>query len=287
MRFDLATAATSGLWMAIAVISSGCGGSFQAVDDVDAANDDRDVVVVPAEPSPSNEAGSADTSVTVPVESSVEPHDSGVTTVADAAIADHLVAADRVTPVDAKSDAPARHNSGECEMDRDCDFGRCVELLAGGFRACIESLEITSCAGGRLPEDQCCRASDCAMGKSCVEGPVKPTCSGFDSFSYVCASDECQSDATCMGSYAVCLPRGALTRPMRTCATGGCRTDLDCTAGVQGICAPVMPSCCFVETGLYCVYKGGCRSDDDCAFDSYCNVVGREARCVKGTPVCP
>src|SRR4051794_40752489 len=49
-------------------------------------------------------------------------------------------------------------NSGDCDTDSDCPGSKCVELVPGGFRVCLDPQpEATKCSGSML--DQCCSSS--------------------------------------------------------------------------------------------------------------------------------
>jgi hypothetical protein len=98
--------------------------------------------------------------------------------------------------------------------------------------------------------------------------------------------DTCASDADCSESHAICVPAGTLGRKVRTCLSGGCRVDTDCTAEPGGFCAPVTEGCCNSIMGLYCMYRDGCRSDAECP-GGYCAVEGDRVHCVPGSRPCP
>lgn len=198
------------------------------------------------------------------------------------------LAADLATPRDL---LPAR-NSGDCNDDRDCAGGLCVELSPGGFRVCKQPVpEATACSSPRPGFDECCKTAECAAGNKCLEWPLSPYCGGaFPVPHNVCASDGCKSSADCAAP-AVCVPAGALGYKVSACLDGGCRTDRDCTARPGGICAPIQSPCCGGTLGLACVYPGdGCRNRADCP-GGYCDI-DRSAgetrgKCKTGVPICP
>lgn len=192
---------------------------------------------------------------------------------------------DLAAPHDAGSaDLLARKNSGDCDTDRDCAGGRCVELSPGGYRVCAQPVtEATSCPG-RGP-DACCKTADCTTG-ACYEWPLSPYCGGaFPVPHNVCAEEGCATLADC-GAGAVCVPKGALGYKVRACLPARCLRDSDCTAAAGGTCAPIRKPCCSGTYGLYCVYPGGCRSSADCA-GGYCDVTGDTTKCQTGVPPCP
>jgi hypothetical protein len=206
---------------------------------------------------------------------------------ADAAVgADLRTPADLAAPRDGAGggDLAARKNSGDCDTDRDCGGGRCVELSPGGYRVCSQPVaEATSCPGRGL--DECCKTADCKTG-ACYEWPLSPYCGGaFPVPRNVCAEEGCTTLADCGGG-AVCVPKGALGYKVRACLPAKCLRDSDCTAAPGGACAPVRKPCCAGTYGLYCIYPGGCRSSADCP-GGYCDLSGDTPKCHTGAPACP
>ena len=59
---------------------------------------------------------------------------------------------------------------------------------------------------------------------------------------------------------------------MRTCFTGYCDTDADCTAHPCGWCAPITGPCCDFLIDIGCVYLGGCTRNTECPEGELCTL---------------
>jgi hypothetical protein len=185
----------------------------------------------------------------------------------------------------------ANGGAGDCETDKNCNGGLCIELAPGGYRVCASGpIEATSC-GSPDPQpfpNECCDSSECGKG-ICVAGPGPEYCGGpaIEPYNY-CASDGCQTSADCDAvPNGVCWPAGAYGFPVATCRTGGCRVDADCTEGADGRCLLHPSQCCGVPS-LACVYADGCVSGADCPDDSpHCLVQDGRTVCSPELEVCP
>jgi hypothetical protein len=192
-----------------------------------------------------------------------------------------------------QGDAPAGlRNSGDCTTDADCGGDRCVELTPSGYRTCIgKVLEATVCS---LPPGACCRSDGCTpdAGKTgkCVVGPASPGCTPVASPANVCVYDGCKAHADCaaLGPNAICAPATAFGHKAAYCLPASCRLDSDCKEEAGGACLTVSDACCGSArvAGLYCVYRGVCRTKSDCASGEYCKIENGRTRCVAGVPAC-
>lgn len=186
--------------------------------------------------------------------------------------------------------------TGDCSTDADCPGGTCIELAPGGWKTCGHVPdEAKACTSPPPPmPDECCASSDCAGGR-CYRSSDVPYCGGMPMPEYnVCIVSGCASDADCIHGNPnpyICLPAGAFGQPERTCFTGYCHTNADCSAHPGGRCEPIQNPCCGVPQGLACVYPGGCRKDSDCANDGsqHCAIEPStgSAVCVPGMVGCP
>jgi len=182
-------------------------------------------------------------------------------------------------------------NSGDC-FPGECGADRCVELTPGGYRTCVGTVvEATRCS---VPPGSCCASSACRtdggqLGK-CVAGPVAPACGPTTVASNVCAYDGCKTHEDCaaLGPKAICAPATAFGRKAASCLPAGCRLDSDCREEPGGACVTVSDPCCGARqvAGLYCVYRGGCRENSQCAPSGYCAIANGRGRCMAGAPTC-
>lgn len=200
-------------------------------------------------------------------------------------VVDAIVGGGDATGVDATTGSDASHRSrGECDTNADCPGGTCVEIVAGGYRVCLDPpMSATRC--DRPGEDQCCTSASCPHGTLCFLGPVHPICSGVVQLpANECAADECTHDSDC--APGICVAAGILA-PVATCLDATCRHDGDCTAEVGGACILARDPCCALPVALVCAYPSdGCATNADCTF-GHCEVVTGRARCVPGGPACP
>ncbi|MEM9073207.1 MAG: hypothetical protein AAGE52_32180 [Myxococcota bacterium] len=180
------------------------------------------------------------------------------------------------------ADAGDGTTSGECTTSADCRGAECVELIPGGYRVCQDpDPEATSCVGGGFG-DMCCNTSECAEGL-CITTPIIPFCGGIRPVEMnLCATDQCESDAECRSADDVCLPARVLGRKVRSCLAAECRTDADCTDGVDGQCMPVREACCGTSVRIQCVYEDDCPRTS-CEPGSFCEL----GVCRPGFPICP
>jgi hypothetical protein len=179
---------------------------------------------------------------------------------------------------------------GDCTSDADCAGGSCVALTPGGWAVCSHSYpQVTGCS--TLPDDQCCKASDC-MGTNAGCYESASGCGGPPpNPGNVCESDECTDDADCASlGPSICTPPGVFGSPVRTCMRSLCHTDEDCNPGGAGVCQPVVGPCCPVPLGLACVYPGNCSKTSDCSTNGSegCTIDASEGdtMCSSGV-VCP
>lgn len=184
--------------------------------------------------------------------------------------------------------------TGDCTSEADCNGNPCVESTPGGFKVCTSfPEEAVGCTPNNPVPDECCTSADCAAGKCYLSTDI-PYCGGPAMATYNrCVADECASDADCAGGSVarICAPAGAWGNPHRVCTSAYCKTNADCTAKAGGYCAPVSDPCCFVASGLACIYPGGCRSNEDCASDGsqHCEIDGGAGAgvCKDGPAACP
>ncbi len=167
----------------------------------------------------------------------------------------------------AEGGGPASSNgsgvSDDCSSDADCPHGHCITLEVG-FRTCqTPPVEATECSPNPS-QDDCCKTSDCRPGLSCFSTRA---------FNYinqpefnVCTSDECTRDADCLND-ELCVPKGALGRPVAACISAVCHSDADCPGGR---CAPMIDECSGGYWTFACAYSGpgSCKTTADCSSDT-------------------
>ena len=153
-----------------------------------------------------------------------------------------------------------------CTSDADCNYGRCREVVPGGYRTCLADVTIQTTCSGQPGQDQCgCDGGTCPTGASCVLDD-SPTCGTGGSGPNLCETG-CTPGACPTGQ--VCL-RDMQPR-IGACYTAICRTDQDC--GGCSRCAPYWDQpggdCDPVLKGLRCT----CRTDADCKSGLHCGKV--------------
>jgi hypothetical protein len=85
----------------------------------------------------------------------------------------------------------------------------------------------------------------------------------------VCTSDACTDDGDCL-NHDVCVPAGALGRPVAFCISAACHADSDCIEYPDGRCAPMVNECDGAYWTFACAYPGpgSCRTNADCSKDT-------------------
>ncbi|MBL8924411.1 MAG: putative metal-binding motif-containing protein [Myxococcaceae bacterium] len=169
--------------------------------------------------------------------------------------------------------------TSDCTAPRGCDAGRCV--LPPGVTACQRTSE---CDAGQAcsPQGQCiaecATARDCAPGLDCAGGrcvfPGGNPDGGPPGFGQTCAlQSSCAPFGLVCGVSGRCIFQCALDSDCQTSAGFCCRSN-QCIAGLA--CVPDGGSSGFDAGQLP---DGGCRADNDCLDNDYCN--GNE-RCILG-----
>jgi hypothetical protein len=180
-------------------------------------------------------------------------------------------------------------NSGDCDASADCPGSTCIELSEGGFRVCKQVFEeALFCQDQVNGTDECCDSSTCQEGACFDSQQAEPICTGIPPIGHnVCASDDCSQDADCAAG-SICSQPGTFNSALRHCIPVSCTRDNECKDERDGSCAPIEDGCCGLTVTMACTYESdGCRSDDDCAVDSICEIEGGRARCVVDQRVCP
>lgn len=230
----------------------------------------------------------------------------GATPIANDGGADDTAPSDGSAPRDATSALPDGSQiipsgigtkAGECQAPADCTLGnsgdpQCAEVFPGGYRVCVYQTPVAIKPSMNPAGDQCDGTRPCTSG-TCYEVQQFPSgvCGlGGVSIQNLCRSDGCSSDADC--SDGICSPRGLTSENnvsggfVRQCFHADCRSNTDCTAHPQGVCALVAGGCPntpgfrpFHPSQLACVYPDGCFSNADCGQGS-CMVVAGSGVCV-------
>lgn len=150
-------------------------------------------------------------------------------------------------------------STGDCETDADCAGSTCAEIAPGGFRTCVNAPKpVTSCGPGEMG---CCNSDGCPSGAQCFS-PFG-YCGGIVGPQNKCLGPQCQSDDDCAAGSA-CMQAGVLGLPVAMCMVTACKAHADCTAMPGGACRPIADACCSGVFALWCVYPGGCQSNEMC-----------------------
>jgi hypothetical protein len=140
--------------------------------------------------------------------------------------------------------------------------------------------------------DECNATTPCAAGSTCY--PVLAFAGGLCGNAppvvrNACRKDGCAADSDCPGG--VCGPRGLtvdeqiLGGAIRECITASCKSNADCTARANGMCALVQATCSgstYLPPELACVYPDGCTGSENCprTGGTICRVLNGVGSCV-------
>ncbi len=239
----------------VLMVLLGAGGLFMGGCDEGAGADEPEVIAVDARVAPSD--------VAVPA-----PMDGGLTFV-DARMGDE--------PMGGQMGASASGDLGNaCTADEDCDTGRCLLELEGGYctLGCEESED---CPGGTCWALRDLEGSVCLL--SCMENDECRTDEG-----YICDSDDtcfpgggggepgsgdvppggpCTADAECMGPGGQCI----VGFPDGYCIMAGCGEDAPCPAGSDCFAIDDEGNTACLPT---CGDSGDCRDQYGCTDPGVC-----------------
>jgi hypothetical protein len=184
----------------------------------------------------------------------------------------------------------------ECISAGECNGGPpgtpACDTVAGGYNVCTHQPAPATGASMNAAADECNATKPCAAGSTCY--PVLAYAGGLCGNAppvqrNACRKDGCTSDADCPGG--VCGPRGLtvdediLGGAIRECIKASCKSNADCTAQANGICALVQGTCAgstFLAPELACVYPNGCTGNENCPTNTavICRVLNGVGSCV-------
>lgn len=192
----------------------------------------------------------------------------------------------------AAADAP---ETGECISAGECRNGigtPACATVAGAYQVCTYQPAVATAASMYPTADECSDSKPCPAGSSCF--PVLAFANGLCGNAQpiqrnACRKDGCASDADCPGG--VCGPRGLtvdeqiLGGAIRECITASCKSNADCTAQANGMCALVQATCSgstYLPPELACVYPNGCTGPENCprTGGTICRVLNGVGSCV-------
>jgi hypothetical protein len=185
---------------------------------------------------------------------------------------------------------------GECISAGECMSGTpgtpACATVAGAYRVCTYQPAPATAASANPAGDECNATKACAAGSTCF--PVLAFASGLCGNAppvqrNACRKDACTSDAECMGG--VCGPRGLtvdeqiLGGAIRECIKASCKSNADCTAQANGMCALIQATCSgstYIAPEFACVYPSGCTGNENCptTMASICRVLNGVGTCV-------